>query len=269
LNLLQHGIQSLLDILKSKELYRTKDDVGLIVVSQRGSNRFMSFGSSFEQSSLKMNKPHYLVHEYTQAMLLVLCFVDVRRITLLGLGGGGLVHCITHYFPDMKLNVVELRQAVIDVAYTWFDLPRMSQLKVHRCDAWEYLIESEADNTDIIFSDLYDAKGMSDWQSQIDFIDQCYKALSENGWLVINYHVMPAKDSLLMSHISELFPSIFQCDLIQGNHLLYCGKSSRPISEAYLAKQAGSLAKYVKMPLFNYYRQLVRLKPEYTERDRS
>jgi len=256
------------DILKSKEIYRIKDGEGSIVVTQRGNKRFMNFATSFEQSSVEMDKPHYLVHEYTRAMILALSFVDARRITLLGLGGGGLVHCLTHFYPDKELNVVELRQAVIDTAYAWFDLPRVKQLKVNRCDAWQYLIKSKSNNIDIIFSDLYDAKGMSDWQSQLDFIDLCYKSLSENGWLVINYHVIPAQDSLLMSHITELFSSIFQCDLIQGNHILYCGRSAKPISEAYLANQAGALAKHVKMPLMNYYHQLVRLKPENIESNR-
>ena len=100
-----------------KELYRIEDDEGSIVVTQRGNKRLLSFGSRFEQSSVLMGKPWYLIHEYTQIMLLGLLFVDARRITLLGLGGGGLVHCLSHYFSQSTIQVVEIRQAVIDIAY--------------------------------------------------------------------------------------------------------------------------------------------------------
>ena len=92
---LQHGARINHGRLMGKELYRTEDSDGLIVVTQRGNKRLLSFGSRLEQSSVLMDKPYYLIHEYTQIMLLGLLFVDARHITLLGLGGGGLAHCLS------------------------------------------------------------------------------------------------------------------------------------------------------------------------------
>ena len=77
-----------------KEIFRTEDDIGVIVVFQRANKRILSFDYSLEQSCVYMEKPYYLAHEYTQAMLLGLLFVDAKHVTLLGLGGGGLVHCL-------------------------------------------------------------------------------------------------------------------------------------------------------------------------------
>jgi len=59
-----------------KELYRIEDGDGSIVVTQRGNKRLLSFGSRLEQSSVLMNMPHFLIHQYTQIMLLGLLFVD-------------------------------------------------------------------------------------------------------------------------------------------------------------------------------------------------
>ena len=136
---LQHGDRSRHGTLMGKELFRTEDDEGSIVVTQRGNKRLLSFGSMLEQSSVLTGKPYYLINEYTQIMLLGLIFVDGREITLLGLGGGALAHCLSHYFPQSTIQVVEIRQAVIDVAYDWFDLSRIDNLQVVNGDALHFL----------------------------------------------------------------------------------------------------------------------------------
>lgn len=53
-----------------------------------------------EQSCVLINKPQYLMHEYLQAMLLGLLLTNNHKhITILGLGAGALVNCLSHYFP--------------------------------------------------------------------------------------------------------------------------------------------------------------------------
>lgn len=136
------------------ELFRTADELGEIVVSQQADKRLLSFASSLQQSSLFVTQPEKLVHEYTQIMLLGLIFNTPRHITVLGLGGGGLAHCLHHFFPQFTLQFVELRQAVIDIAYQWFDLPKSPQLQVACDDAYDYLCSAVDKNTDLILSDL-------------------------------------------------------------------------------------------------------------------
>lgn len=60
--------------------------MGPILVTQRGGRRVLSFGTGLEQSSVLVERPASLTHEYTQIMLLSLLFVEARHITLLGLG---------------------------------------------------------------------------------------------------------------------------------------------------------------------------------------
>lgn len=244
-----------------KELYRTEDSDGSIVVTQRGNKRLLSFGSRLEQSSVLMGKPYYLIHEYTQIMLLGLLFVDARRITLLGLGGGGLAHCLSHYFPESTIQVIEIRQAVIDIAYEWFDLPQLDNLQVVNDDALHYISNLEKSTSDIIFSDLYEAEGMSACQAQQAFIADCYKALGEQGCLVINFHDKPDAGSELMNTIESLFSEIivYDSDGVSGkrNSIMFCCKSAVDLHQAAVNWRAESLTKLVKMPLMQYYRNLV------------
>ena len=243
-----------------KELYRFEDSDGSIIVSQRGNRRVLSFGSRLEQSSVLTGKPWYLIHEYTQIMLLGLLFVDARRITLLGLGGGGLVHCLSHYFCQSTIQVVEIRQAVIDIAYDWFDLPGQDNLQVIRDDALHYLSKLEQGSSDIIFSDLYEADGMSACQAQQEFIVASYQALSQSGCLVLNFHHKPQRDSLLMDTIEGLFSEIIVYDSggLPGerNSIMFCCKSDVALHQQTVNARAEALTKLTKMPLMMYYRKL-------------
>jgi spermidine synthase len=257
----RHGARSGHGTLIGKELYRAEDSVGSIVVTQRGNKRLLSFGSGLEQSSVLMTMPHYLIHQYTQIMLLGLLFVEARRMTLLGLGGGALVHCLSHYFPGSAIEVIEIRQTVIDIAHEWFDLPRRDNLHVINADALHYLSNLEHGKTDIIFSDLYVAEGMSACQAQLAFITAGFNALSELGCLVINFHQKPDEGSELMAAITSLFSEIIihDSELLPGqnpNSIMFCCKQRVTLHTPDLNWRAEQLAKQVKMPLKQYYRQL-------------
>ena len=248
-----------------KELYRIVDGYGVIVVTQRGNKRLLSFGSALEQSSVLITMPHYLIHQYTQTMLLGLLFVDDNAetmcMTLLGLGGGALAHCLSHYFPQAAIEVVEIRQAVIDIAYDWFNMPRRHNLRVINDDALHYLSNVEPGSTDIIFSDLYVAEGMASCQAQQAFIHACYSALSEHGCLVLNFHHKPEQDSAVMAAFGCMFSEIIMHDTetLPGqtpNSILFCCKRAVALHTPDLNWRAELLARKVKMPLLQYYRQL-------------
>lgn len=256
---LQHGLRILAGTLMGKVLCRVEDQYGVIQVSRRGDRRVLSFGSGLEQSSVSMGKPQYLCHQYTRMMLLGLIFLEARRIAIMGLGGGGLVHCLSHYYPHLTVRVIELRQAVIDVAYEWFDLPRTANVQVIHSDAMTYMSTIDASSHDIIFSDLYEAGGMSEVQGHRGYIEACYNALSDSGWLVLNFHTLPEEDSPLYILLSDMFPDIRVCHSSKGNRVMYCGKSACEYDDRTLRERARILEKHVQVPLMYYYRQLRRL----------
>ncbi len=244
----------------SKEIYRTGDDFGEIIVRESGDRRIMDFGSGLEQSNLLMSRPWQLAHEYSKIMLLGLVFNHARHITLAGLGGGGLLHCIAHFFPQIEIQVVELRQAVIDVACEWFNLPCESRINIVCCDAYVYLKEKHSVKTDLIFSDLYDARGMSDVQAQRGFIEVSHASLSESGWLVINFHQLPEQSSEVMQQILAMFSVVYVYDVSVGNRVLFCGKSPQEdewgIVSARYSERARKSGRKLELPLLYYFRLL-------------
>lgn len=242
-------------LLMVNEVYRTKDDMGVLVVTQRGNKRVLSFGSDLEQSSIYIDKPQYLDHDYMQVMLLGLLFTESRHATILGLGGGALVHCVDHFFQNMDCVAVELRQIVIDTAYQWFKLPRTKRLQVHCADASVYL-NSNKTSTDIIFSDIFNCEGMSESQGQIGFIQSCFDALKDNGCLVLNYHELPEAESTLIVKIKTLFPYVLVCNACTNNTILICLKQTQLFELTSFVQKSESLAHRVNMPLMYYFWRL-------------
>ena len=238
------------------ELYRIEDEFGAIIVLEKGDKRILSFDSDLQQSCVYMHQPHVLVHEYTQIMLLSLLFVEAKNVTVLGLGGGSLAHCLNFYFPKLVTHVVEIRPSVIDVAYQWFNLPRKANLKVHCDDAGHYILKAKQHSIDLLLSDLYEANGMSEVQAQNNFIVSSVKALALDGWMVINFHGKPENDSIIMSTIKSLFSEIMFCDVFVGNWILFCGNKKAHDDSYELNEQVRCLAKKVDLPLLYYFKQI-------------
>lgn len=239
-----------------KELFRLEDEQGLIIVTEQADKRSLQFASGLQQSSVYMNKTYYPVYEYTQIMLLGLLFTDAKNIILLGLGGGGLLHCVNHYYPNSLIQAVEIRQAVIDIAYEWFALPVTKNVQVVCADASEFIHLEKTQTKDVIFSDLYEAQTMSEIQGQADFIVECYKVLSDKGWLVINFHSKPEEDSPLMREIKKLFSDVLVCDVYKGNWVVFCGKASSFFEQHDLKQRVKALTKKTEIPLMYYFKQL-------------
>lgn len=244
------------DVLMGQELYRTEDEYGPIIVYRRGERHIMGFGSHLEQSCVIMSRPWYLIHEYTRIMLLGLVFIEPRHVLVLGLGGGGLAHCLQHFYPAIRKTFVELRQKVIDTASAWFDLPDAKALKIICADAFDYVAKQADASVELIMSDLYEAAGMSEVQAQLGFIEQCARSLSDDGWLVLNFHQLPEDGSPLMKAIRESFDTLYVCDVYSGNHVLFCGRRPPVYDESELNDRAKRLAKQTDMPLLYYFKQL-------------
>lgn len=169
------------------EVFRCYDDLGPIRVFEEGSTRYLAFSEDAQQSAIDLNRPSDLVFEYTQAMMLGLIYVPApKRVTLLGLGAGSLVHALHQYDPIMLIDVAELRPLVISVAHKWFELPTNDdRLNLNSADAQQYMSDFQGE-TDLIFTDIYNDHGMLDMQLCPEFITDCFNALSREGILVLN-----------------------------------------------------------------------------------
>lgn len=215
---------------KNNEIFRTSDEQGSIVVYELKKFRILTFDSISEQSKVRMGDPFCLDHEYIQAMLLPLLHMKPKHVTLLGLGGGALASCLYYMFYDVKLVAIEWREAVINIAYDYFDLPKDDRLEVKNIEALSWMKKLPEKSTDLILSDLYHAAGMNSIQAEKPFFEYCQSALRDWGWLVLNYHVIPTANPSVMDDLCDCFPSVFMLSVNTENWIVIASKQEITLS---------------------------------------
>ena len=68
-------------------------------------------------------------------MLLVLTFINPAHITILGLGGGSLIHSLHYLLQECSLFCIELREKVYEVAIDFFQIPVEKNIEILIADA--------------------------------------------------------------------------------------------------------------------------------------
>jgi spermidine synthase len=226
-----------------KEIFRTYDEFGPVQVFDDGNRRYLSFGDDREQSCLLTVEPQRLQHDYARAMLLALLFVEPRDAILFGLGGGAMPSCLYHHFPELTLRVVELRPAVIKIAYRYFQLPRDPRLRVLTMDAGEFLEEPDQAPADLLFSDIYRAEGLDVQQLQPWFIERCAGLLRPAGWLVLNLWQDHRGEREILEVIGAHFADVRVCGTADGNWIVLAGKRADTADGAELRQRARALSR--------------------------
>ena len=240
-------------------IHRQEDDEGAITVYQDHNLRYLTFGNFVEQSCLALNRPFRLEHAYTQAMMLSLLLKDdIRSALLLGLGGGSLARALHHVYPKLRVNAVEYRQAIIDIARQFFELEDKKNLKLHCQDAQHYLDGNDSRH-DLIFADLYLPDGVHEAQLKVDFFAQCRQRLAERGVLVVNQWSSEFRlTKLSQAAICQVFNEQFiNLHVKGGNNIVFAFNGNFPdLQRKSFLEAAQKLGMKLDIPLQNLSRNL-------------
>ena len=177
---------------------------------------------------MRLDAPNALDLIYLQYMMaFVLFHTQIKRILLLGLGGGALAKFCHHHLPDADLVAVESHPDVIAFR-DFFHIPCDSaRFSVQLSDAALH-IEQPAPGVDIILMDAFDGQGVAPSVSQIAFYRQAKNRLNAKGILVAN---ISGESEARQNHL-ELIRSAFGDNLLlasvdQGsNHIVIAFRDS-------------------------------------------
>lgn len=251
------------DFFGNTIIHRTNDAWGDICIIDRGSIRALNFDPVYDQTGIYIQYPHIPVHEYTRVMLLVLAFINPSHITLLGLGGGSLIHCLHFLLPECPLFCIELRKEVYNVAMDFFQLPEAKNIEILIADAQVAIKFQKSNGTQVVFADMYLDYGMDSFQIQQQFIEQAHRVLDNSGWLVINFHELPELDSTFMQYMHNYFADLFICPTVSDNYILFASKSS--IEDLHLDSYQIALAELenaLNIKLLRLFKKVKRYKSE-------
>lgn len=133
----------------------TADDYGAIQVVELGPYRALYFDSPSCQGRLHMEKPWQPASEYLRSLICATAMApQVRRVLILGLGPGALIHCLREIYPDVVIDSVELRQIVFEAARDHFNLPNDDQVNYVLKDATHFVKQTPRELYDLIIVDM-------------------------------------------------------------------------------------------------------------------
>jgi spermidine synthase len=112
-------------------------------------------GYYFQESQVNLTDPDDLPMMYARAMSIAAIYPqDVKRVLILGLGGGGIPTYLGRFLPDATIHSVELDPSVIDVAKKYFGIRETSKSRFFESDGRVYL-NRHSEAYDVIMVDAF------------------------------------------------------------------------------------------------------------------
>jgi spermidine synthase len=190
---------------EERSLYRD------ITVTQEGQRRCLVFNvhrGDRNQTCMNTADPERLVFEYAKMSFAgLLLNPNPRRVLIAGLGGGSLPSALTTLFPEAQIDVIEIDQAVVNVAKEFFDFEETDQVSVIVNDARVYvkraaLLEKKYD---LVILDAFTGDYIPEHLLTLEFLQEVRSIMTPDGVLVANTF----STSRFYDHESETYQRAF------------------------------------------------------------
>jgi len=115
---------------------------------------------------------------------------DIKRVLILGVGGGTVIHQLGHLANIPRIDAVDLDKTQLMLARRFFNLKSSSRIKLHHAEAKSWLQANLQQQFDIIIDDIFieqDGEPIRAVTSDRAWIKLLLSLLSDKGILVQNY----------------------------------------------------------------------------------
>ena len=229
-----------------KVLEEAETEYGYARVIERPTGaRWMELNEGQAIHSLLPPDRSYLTGDYWDEPL-VLPFAGRRaddppqRIAILGNAGGTIARAYGHYFPDTRVDAVEIDGKLTQMGREWFDL-RGRNLHTYTADARPFLRASDA-RYDLIVVDAYRQPYIPFYLTTREFFELCRDHLASGGMVVINVGHPESSDKLekvLSATLNAVFGVVAR-DPVQSTNTMLVASDS-PVSADALDAAAAQL----------------------------
>lgn len=251
-------------IHREKSLYRN------ILVTEAVNLRCLSFSIKRQlrnQTCMDTRDPDRVVFPYVRMSFAgLLVNPKPERMLMLGLGGGTVPTLLHKLYPQMEMDLVEVDQAVVNVAREYFHFQENDKMRVIVQDGRVFtrraLIEDK--RYDIIFLDAYNGEYIPEHLMTVEFLRDVKNLLTPDGIVIANTFAV----SRLYDHESVTYEEVFGRFINlkmrgTGNRVIIASNRELPDSK-HLSDMAHQLT-----PRFEPYDvNLTRFLP-YLDRDRD
>lgn len=255
-------------------IYQTQDKDGIIEVKESESLRTLHFDSEPTQSAMSLEKPDELQLDYAKAMMSFLLFKELNDddFLLMGLGGGSIAKFVLQNFSQCRVESVEYRAEVAEIAHNYFGLPHDNRLNVVIDCGAHYALERyglQNEFYSVIMLDAFDATGMATALCNEEFFTACKKMLKKDGILVVDLWNTTEQFKQIFSCLGSLFEAkllFLPVDGVVNVIGLFFNENTPLYSRRELQRKAIKLEKTYNLPFKQFLKDLIKTNPNFIDR---
>lgn len=164
------------------------------------------------QSCMRIDDPARLVLPYTQALAATVAVPkEVRRVLMIGLGGGSLARWLQRVRPEIEQQVVEIDPVVVEVAAEWFGVRPGPRLRIVTMDGRAHLAREEG-RYDLIWVDAFGPDSAPRHLTTVEFFQLVRSRLEPGGAVAANIWAPGVNREYFaqLRAVQEVFPEVYE-----------------------------------------------------------
>lgn len=111
--------------------------------------------------------------------------IQVKRVLVLGVGGGTLLHILNNFFPKAKIVAYDIDPVIVAAGKKYFAIGEVKNLNIHIADVFS-LKTNFGNNYDLIIVDLFKGYAIPKELNSPKFLNKLRQAMHKNGYVIFN-----------------------------------------------------------------------------------
>ncbi len=218
-----------------------------IFITKRRETLTMSFqlkGWDYTESATNLRDPDDLPIRYTQVMTMALAHPgEVKRVLMLGLGGGSISSYLGRFMPDITIETVEIDRRVIEATKTYFGVRETPRLRFLESDGRVFLNRNK-ELYDLILVDAYHGGFVPFHLLTKEFYALLKQHLAPGGAAAFNVHDGTKLYASTVKTLGEVFPSLDIYSTWQGEAIVVVSSAPAMDKEQILYRAAELQTRY-------------------------
>lgn len=188
------------------------------------------------QSCMDVAQPDRIVMNYPQMMLTALyANPEPSSVLIIGLGGGTIPRALQQVVPNVRIDVVEIDPAVVNVAKKYFGFAENGRVRAIEADGRVFVKRAlrEGRRYDLVMLDAFDHEYIPEHLLTREFLTEVKSLLTPDGVLAANTF----SSSRLYDHESVTYAAVFPTffNLKKDNRVIIAGNGPLPAKDTLRA----------------------------------
>lgn len=214
-----------------------------IFITKRGRELTMSFqlkGYDYTESIANLADPDDLPVRYTQIMTVGMLYPpQLKRVLMIGLGGGSISGYLGRFMPDVTIDTVEVDPGVVTTAKNYFGMIATPRVRYHEGDGRVFLNRNK-ESYDLILVDAFHGGYVPFHLLTKEFYALVKQRLSPGGAAAFNVHDGTKLYASTLMTLRAVFPGVHLFSSGTGEMITVVTAEASP-NEATLAERAKAL----------------------------